>query len=139
MAGINGLTASALGQAETARRLGYHFGIVSMGAFCGATEQEMIHHMRELARVMPLFGFYLLTGVGGIRLPHHFWRELVEIENIVERTVKPVSPEMRAIDCVDQLPGDPHPPTGLAHRAFEHVAHAARARPASHRRLCLCT
>jgi hypothetical protein len=69
--------------------LGYHFGIASMGAFRGATEQEMIHHMRELARVMPLFGFYLLTGVGGIRLPHHFWRELVEIENIVAIKIAP--------------------------------------------------
>ena len=49
----------------------------------------MIHHMRELARVMPLFGFYLLTGVGGIRLPHHFWRELVEIENIVAIKIAP--------------------------------------------------
>ena len=61
VAGISGLTATALKQAETARELGYHFGIVSMTAFQGAMEQEMIHHMRELSKVMPLFGFYLPT------------------------------------------------------------------------------
>lgn len=89
VAGINGLTASALKQAEKARELGYHFGIVSMAAFRGAMEQEMIHHMRELAKVMPLFGFYLLTGVGGIKLPYEFWRELVEIENVVGIKIAP--------------------------------------------------
>lgn len=89
VAGISGLTATALKQAETARELGYHFGIVSMAAFQGAMEQEMIHHMRELSKVMPLFGFYLLTGVGGIKLPYSFWRELAEIENIVGIKIAP--------------------------------------------------
>jgi len=89
IAGINGRTASALRQAGQARDLGYHFGIASMAAFSGAMEQEMIHHMRELAKVMPMFGFYLLTGVGGIKLPYSFWRELVEIENIVGIKIAP--------------------------------------------------
>ncbi len=78
-----------LKQAETARKLGYHFGIASMAAFRGMMEQEMIHHMRELAKVMPMFGFYLLTGVGGIKLPYSFWRELVEIENVVGIKIAP--------------------------------------------------
>lgn len=89
VAGLSGGTETALRQAETARDLGYHFGIVSMTAFRGAMEQEMIHHIRELAKVMPLFGFYLLTGVGGIRLPYAFWRELVEIENVVGIKIAP--------------------------------------------------
>ncbi len=89
VAGINGLTASALQQAELARELGYHVGIVSMAAFGSAMEQEMIFHIRELAKVMPLFGFYLLTGVGGIKLPYHFWRELVEVENVVGIKIAP--------------------------------------------------
>jgi hypothetical protein len=89
VAGLSGLTGSALKQAETARKLGYHFGIASMAAFRGMMEQEMVHHMRELARVIPMFGFYLLTGVGGIKLPYSFWRELVEIENIVGIKIAP--------------------------------------------------
>jgi hypothetical protein len=39
--------------------------------------------------VMPIFGFYLLTGVGGIRLPYSFWREVVEIENLVGIKIAP--------------------------------------------------
>lgn len=89
VAGISGRNASALKQAEQARDLGYHCGIVSMAAFAGAMEQEMIHHVRELAKVMPLFGFYLLTGVGGIKLPYTFWREFVEIENVVGIKIAP--------------------------------------------------
>ena len=89
IAGINGRTATALEQARQARDLGYHFGIASMAAFGGCMEQEMIHHMRELAKVMPMFGFYLLTGVGGIKLPYTFWRELVEIENVVGIKIAP--------------------------------------------------
>lgn len=89
VAGINGRTPMALKQAEQARDLGYHFGIVSMAAFGGAMEQEMIHHVRELAKVMPLFGFYLLTGVGGIKLTYPFWREFVEIENVVGIKIAP--------------------------------------------------
>ncbi len=89
IAGINGRTESAIRQALLARDLGYHIAIVSMGAFAGAMPQEMIHHMRQLADVMPLFGFYLLTGVGGIRLPYEFWRELVEIENVVGIKIAP--------------------------------------------------
>ena len=89
IAGINGRTDTALRQAATARDLGYHCAIASMAAFRGAMEQEMIHHLRELARVMPLFGFYLLTGVGGIALPYSFWREVVEIENVVGIKIAP--------------------------------------------------
>lgn len=89
VAGINGLTESALKQAELARELGYHVSIVSMAAFGNAMEQELIHHIRELARVMPLFGFYLLTGVGGIKLPYAFWRDLVEVENVVGIKIAP--------------------------------------------------
>lgn len=89
VAGFSGRTETALRQAEMARDMGYHIGIASLAAFRGAMEQEMIHHMRELAKVMPMFGFYLLTGVGGIPLPSSFWRELVEIENVIGIKIAP--------------------------------------------------
>lgn len=89
IAGFDGRTESALLQAELARDLGYHCGIASMTAFRGATELEMVQHMRKLAEVIPMFGFYLLTGVGGIRLPYSFWREVVDIENVVGIKIAP--------------------------------------------------
>jgi dihydrodipicolinate synthase/N-acetylneuraminate lyase len=60
-----------------------------MAAFKGATEQEMIHHMKEVAKIMPIFGFYLLTGVGGIPLPYEFWRELCNIERLIGIKIAP--------------------------------------------------
>ncbi|MFP4542199.1 MAG: dihydrodipicolinate synthase family protein [Opitutales bacterium] len=90
IAGLNGLTADALGQARLAKDLGYDFAIVSMAAFGpNAMEQDLLHHMREIAKVMPVFGFYLLTGVGGIPLPYSFWRGLVDIENIYGIKIAP--------------------------------------------------
>jgi len=90
IAGINGLTADALEQAHLAKDLGYDFAIISMAAFGqNAMEQDLIHHVREIAKIMPVFGFYLLTGVGGIVLPYSFWRELVEIENVYGIKIAP--------------------------------------------------
>jgi dihydrodipicolinate synthase/N-acetylneuraminate lyase len=90
IAGISGLTATALEQAMVARDLGYDFAIISMAAFPQNTmEQDLIHHVRTIAKVMPVFGFYLLTGVGGIKLPYTFWRELVEIENVYGIKIAP--------------------------------------------------
>jgi hypothetical protein len=35
-----------------------------------------------------------------------------------------IGPEMRPGSRIDELTGDAHPAPGLAHAAFEHVAHA---------------
>lgn len=89
VAGLDGRTDSALRQAAIARDLGYDVAIVSLAAFKGALEGEMLHHVREIAKIMPVFGFYLLTGVGGIYLPYRFWRGLVEIENVIGIKIAP--------------------------------------------------
>lgn len=89
VAGINGRTPEAIEQARTARELGYDLAIVSMAAFRGALPQEMIHHLRQLSEIMPLFGFYLLTGVGGIPLPYAFWRALVDLPNVYGIKIAP--------------------------------------------------
>jgi len=90
IAGLNGRTDEALDQAKLAKDLGYDFAIISMAAFGpNAMEQDLVHHIREVAKIMPVFGFYLLTGVGGIHLPYSFWRELVEIENVYGIKIAP--------------------------------------------------
>src|SRR5438094_6837075 len=57
---------------------------------------------------------------------------VLEVEDVLERAVEPIGPEMRAGFGIDQLPCDPHPVAGLAHRAFEHVAYAKFARDTLH-------
>jgi len=49
---------------------------------------------------------------------------VLKLEDIFERAVEPVGPQMRPGSRVDQLPCDPHPITGLPDRAFEDVAYA---------------
>lgn len=89
IAGIDGLTGDAVKQAELARELGYDFVIVSLAAHNNALPEEWLHHMKTIASIIPVFGFYLLTGVGGIHLPYRFWRELVEIDNIYGIKIAP--------------------------------------------------
>ena len=49
---------------------------------------------------------------------------VLKLEHIVQQAIEAVGPEMRAVCCIDQLRGDAHPTSGLAHAAFEHVANA---------------
>jgi hypothetical protein len=49
---------------------------------------------------------------------------VLELEDVFQRAVKTVGPKMRAGGRVDQLPGNADPIAALAHRAFEHIAHA---------------
>ena len=83
VAGIIGRTDQALREAALARDLGYHVGLLSLGAMADATQPELIAHCRAVAEILPVFGFYLQPGVGGVDLPYAFWREFAEIENVV--------------------------------------------------------
>ncbi len=80
VAGINGRTPDALRQVVVARELGYDYAIVSLSDFRGALDEEMVHHIAEIGKILPVFGFYLLTGVGGIHLSNRFWRLLLDLE-----------------------------------------------------------
>jgi len=83
VAGIVGSTPQALKEAEFAAGCGYHAGLLSLGALRNASVAELIAHTRAVAAVIPLFGFYLQPAVGGRVLPYEFWRQFVEIENVV--------------------------------------------------------
>jgi dihydrodipicolinate synthase/N-acetylneuraminate lyase len=89
IAGIVGTTAQALKEAELAARLGYHAGLLSLGAMASASVSELLEHARAVASVIPLFGFYLQPAVGGRVLPYEFWRAFAEIENVVAIKVAP--------------------------------------------------
>jgi dihydrodipicolinate synthase/N-acetylneuraminate lyase len=83
VAGIVGPTPQAVREAELAAGCGYHAGLLSLGALRNASIEELIAHARAVAGVIPLFGFYLQPAVGGRILPYEFWRQFVEIENVV--------------------------------------------------------
>jgi dihydrodipicolinate synthase/N-acetylneuraminate lyase len=87
--GICGDTTQALREAQLLVDLGYHAGLLSLSAFTNATEATLIRHCRRVAEVIPVVGFYLQSSVGGCILSSRFWREFVEIENVVAIKIAP--------------------------------------------------
>jgi hypothetical protein len=72
-----------------ASELGYHAGLLSLGALREAGERELVAHCRAVAGAIPLVGFYLQPAAGGRLLPYSFWRRFVEIENVVAIKIAP--------------------------------------------------
>jgi Dihydrodipicolinate synthetase family len=99
IAGLAGRTAQAVGEAQLARDLGYHAGLLSLAAMKGASEDELIAHAQAIAREMPLVGFYLQPAVGGIVLPVSFWRRFAAIENVVAIKMAPFN-RYRTLDVI---------------------------------------
>src|SRR5688500_13734857 len=91
IAGLAGKTAQARKEAQLARSLGYHCGMLSLGAMQGASLDELVGHCAALAAEIPLVGFYLQTAVGGIALPAEFWRRFAAIDNVVAIKIAPFS------------------------------------------------
>jgi len=89
IAGLLGPTAQAVAEAELALSLGYHAGLLSLSAFRGASDSELLAHCQAVAQQIPLVGFYLQPAVGGRVLRYEFWRRFVEIENVVAIKVAP--------------------------------------------------
>jgi dihydrodipicolinate synthase/N-acetylneuraminate lyase len=89
IAGLVGPTEQAKREADKAVDLGYHAGLLSLGAWKGASEDEIIDHCRAVAARIPLFGFYLQPAVGGIPLNAGFWRRFAEIENVIGVKIAP--------------------------------------------------
>ena len=99
IAGLAGNTAAAKNEARIARSLGYHCGMLSLGAMKGASIDELVEHCGAVADEIPLIGFYLQTAVGGIALPMEFWRRFAAIDNVVAIKIAPFD-RYRTLDVV---------------------------------------
>ena len=102
VAGAIGPTRQAVAEAELARGLGYDAVLLSLAALREATVPELLDHCRRVAEVLPLFGFYLQTAVGGRPLDHRFWRGFLEIESVVAIKVAPFN-RYQTVDVVRAL------------------------------------
>lgn len=89
IAGICGTRRDAVREARLARDLGYHAGLVSLGALKRAPVKRLIDHMRAIGEILPVFGFYLQPAVGGRLLPEEFWRQLMELDSLVAIKIAP--------------------------------------------------
>jgi dihydrodipicolinate synthase/N-acetylneuraminate lyase len=89
IAGVVGPTPQAVREAEMARDLGYHAGLLSLAALPDAGDDALIAHCRAVAAVIPLVGFYLQPAVGGRVLAYRFWRRFLEIPNVIAIKIAP--------------------------------------------------
>ena len=89
IAGICGETKQAVKEAELATDLGYHAGLLSLGAMAKASVGSLVKHAQAVAEVIPVVGFYLQPAVGGRILPYEFWRRFAEIESVLAIKIAP--------------------------------------------------
>jgi hypothetical protein len=99
VAGLAGPTKQALAEAEIARGIGYHAGLLSLAAMKSASEGEIIAHCERIAREIPLVGFYLQPAVGGVILSADFWRRFALIDNVIAIKIAPFN-RYRTLDVL---------------------------------------
>ncbi len=102
VAGICGGTEQACTEAEYAKKLGYDFGLLSLGAMRGRPDDSILAHCLEVSRIIPLFGFYLQPAVGGILLGSTFWERFFEIENVAAVKIAPFN-RYQTLDVIRAL------------------------------------
>jgi dihydrodipicolinate synthase/N-acetylneuraminate lyase len=99
VAGLAGPTRRAVAEAQSARSIGYHAGLLSLAAMKSAAEDEIIAHCATIAREIPLMGFYLQPAVGGLILSVNFWRRFAEIDNVIAIKIAPFN-RYRTLDVL---------------------------------------
>lgn len=102
VAGLAGPTRQAIGEAATARGLGYHAGLLSLAAMKGRSADEIIEHCTAVAAEIPLVGFYLQPAVGGLHLDVDFWTRFAAIPQVIAIKVAPFN-RYRTLDVVRGL------------------------------------
>lgn len=99
VAGVCGPVEQAVKEAKTAAGYGYDIALVSMGGLPELTEDQHLDRIREIAGIMPVFGFYLQPSVGGRSFSFGFWRKLADIEGVVGIKMAPFN-RYQTIDVV---------------------------------------
>ena len=89
VAGLAGATDQAPAEARLAVGLGYHAGLLSLGAMRDASTRDIVEHCGAIAREIPLIGFYLQPAVGGRELGVDFWTAFAGLDNVVAIKIAP--------------------------------------------------
>src|SRR6202035_3307376 len=89
IAGVCGKRKQASSEAELGARLGYDAALLSLADLKHESIPQLLEHARAIATVVPIIGFYLQPAVGGRLLSYEFWRQFVEIENVVAIKIAP--------------------------------------------------
>jgi hypothetical protein len=97
--GVCGKRDQALGEAGLAAELGYDAVLLSLAHLKSEENSALLDHVRSVASLIPIVGFYLQPSVGGRVLNYEFWRRFSEIENVVAIKIAPFN-RYQTIDVV---------------------------------------
>jgi dihydrodipicolinate synthase/N-acetylneuraminate lyase len=102
IAGVCGKRSQAVAEAELAIKLGYDAALLSLADLKDESIVQLLEHVRSIAALIPVFGFYLQPAVGGRLLSYEFWREFLEIENVVAIKIAPFN-RYQTLDVIRAL------------------------------------
>jgi len=102
IAGIVGDTKQAMEEAHVARQLGYHLGLLSLTALKGKSIDKLIDHSRQVAKAIPIMGFYLQQTISKMTLPAEFWQKLVTIPNVLGIKIAPFN-RYQSLDVLEAV------------------------------------
>ena len=102
IAGVCGRRNQAVAEAELALKLGYDAALLSLADLKNKSIPQLLEHVRSIATLIPVIGFYLQPAVGGRLLPYEFWRKFLEIENVVAIKIAPFN-RYQTLDVVRAL------------------------------------
>lgn len=83
VAGVCGPVEQAVKEAELAKKYGYDAVLLSPGGLNHFSEDELVFRTQEVAKIMPVIGFYLQTAVGGRVFTYNYWERICAMENVV--------------------------------------------------------
>jgi hypothetical protein len=104
--GVCGPVEQALQEATLLKKLGYDLALLSMGGLGHLTEDELLQRTREVAKVIPVVGFYLQPSVGGRVFTYRFWQELANIDNVYAIKMAPFN-RYQTLDVVRAVCSSP--------------------------------
>ncbi|HTS86972.1 MAG TPA: dihydrodipicolinate synthase family protein [Gemmatimonadales bacterium] len=128
IAGVLGRRRQAVREAELAARLGYDAVLLSLAAWPDDSDGAMLEHCREVAGVLPLFGFYLQPAVGGRVLSYGFWRGLADIPGVIAIKIAPFN-RYQTLDVVRAVSDAGRDDIALYTGNDDHIVHDLLSRP----------
>lgn len=89
IAGVLGPTGKAVQEARLAASLGYDLALVATPGWRDEPDSAILAGVREVASVLPVFGFYLQPTIGGRRFGYEFWRAYAAIPEVAAIKIAP--------------------------------------------------
>ena len=89
VSGICGEVEQAKSEAQIIAKLGYDGGLLSPSGLQHLTEEQMIERTKEVAKIVPVIGFYLQPAAGGRKFTFEYWKAICEIDNVVAIKIAP--------------------------------------------------